>query len=533
MWANLLLIAAMLTIGPWAAGAEVRNVEVPLVVGHRTIHIFREALGDISAEERAEAARHRIEKALGGAGEGWTSILPSAQGVIVALDGKPMLTVSSGDARKLTDETPESLANQASRILQKVWSESRERRDPHVNLLAILKVIVAFVILALTLALCIRISRSFRSWIDRRLFRQFSNLPSAGLGSHFFATLLKLSTGISTVLIWMVALLITIVFFSYSLSQFAVTRPMSETLLQSLKGALYSGLGSAAAAIPGLFVAVIIFMLARIATQTSRAIFDRVAVGRLRIGTLDEHTAPATRYLVNAAIWLFALAMSYPYLPGSHTEAFRGLSVLLGVMISIGASGLVGQIASGMILVFTRALRVGDYVRIQEFEGKVAHIGMFVTQLITGIGEEITLPNSLVIGQVTRNFSRGIERGGFLIDTTVTIGYDTPWRQVQAMLLDAARQVPLLRKDPAPLVVQSALSDFYVSYRLVAQVGNETAAVRLRVLSELNSAIQDVFNQYGVQIMSPHYMADPEKAKIVPESKWYEEPAAPLPERDP
>ena len=122
-------------------------------------------------------------------------------------------------------------------------------------------------------------------------------------------------------------------------------------------------------------------------------LFKQVAAGQLKLGMLDAHTAPATRHIVNASLWLFALAMAYPYLPGAQTEAFKGLSVILGIMVSIGASGLVGQVASGVILVYTRALSLGEYVRIQECEGTVTEIGLFVTRLRNGMGTEFALPN--------------------------------------------------------------------------------------------------------------------------------------------
>ena len=154
------------------------------------------------------------------------------------------------------------------------------------------------------------------------------------------------------------------------------------------------------------------------------------------------HTAPSTRRIVNAALWLFALAMAYPYLPGAQTEAFKGLTVILGLMVSIGASGVIGQIASGVMLVYTRALSVGEYVRIQDCEGTVTELGLFVTRLRTGMGEEIALPNSVVLANVTRNFSRVAPGTGFVLDTTITIGYDVAWRQVHAMLLEAAKTIP-------------------------------------------------------------------------------------------
>ena len=523
-----LLIAALLGTAlsalPAFAATPADN-GVPLVVGNRTVHVFRAPLGEISAGERAQIARKHILRALEEQGQGWTSVSPSSHGVLVELDGKPMFTVLPGDAPGESGESAVSLANQASRTLQKVWTESRERGESGFRLAALLKVAAAFVALALLLALLVRLSRSSSRFITRQLEKRLGNLSSGGIGAHLSEMFLGLAARLGAILAWIAALLAVFAFITYSLGQFALTRPVSEHLAGSIDSALGFGLRSAADAIPGLFVAIVIFLIARITTQVSRAVFDRVAAGQLQVGALDAHTAPATRHLVNAAIWLFALAMAYPYLPGAHTEAFKGLSVLLGIMVSIGASGLVGQIASGLILVYTRALLVGEYVRIQDCEGTVTELGLCVTRLQTGTGEEIALPNSLVISQVTRNFSRNVDRGGFILDTSVTIGYDTPWRQVHAMLLEASSMVASLRKEPAPFVVQSALSDFYVEYRLVVQVGAEMRARRPQVLSDLNAAIQDVFNRYGVQIMSPHYIADPETQKTVPPSEWNRAPA--------
>jgi small-conductance mechanosensitive channel len=193
--------------------------------------------------------------------------------------------------------------------------------------------------------------------------------------------------------------------------------------------------------------------------------------------------------------------------------------------VSIGASGLVGQIASGVMLVYTYALQVGEYVRIQEFEGTVTELGIFVTRLRTGLGEEIALPNTLVLTNVTRNYSRASADRGYVLDVALTIGYDTPWRQVQAMLLAAPRGIAGILESPAPYVVQTALSDFYVAYKLVVQVDAQAPATRAQLASELHAAIQDVFNKHGVQIMSPHYVLDPKAPKIVPESDWALPPA--------
>ncbi|PPA00575.1 mechanosensitive ion channel protein MscS, partial [Pseudomonas sp. MWU12-2312b] len=225
------------------------------------------------------------------------------------------------------------------------------------------------------------------------------------------------------------------------------------------------------------------------------------------------------------AIWLFALAMAYPYLPGAGTDAFKGLSVLIGLMISLGATSVIGQAASGLILTYTRTLRPGEFVRIGEYEGTVTELGMFTTRIRTGLGEVLTLPNSMITNSVTKNYSRTVQGDGYVVDTVVTIGYDTPWRQVEAMLLEAARRTTGILAVPTPQVFQTALSDFYPEYRLVAQAIPSQPRTRAELLSMLHANIQDVFNEYGVQIMSPHYFGDPGEAKWVPREKWYSAPA--------
>jgi small-conductance mechanosensitive channel len=234
---------------------------------------------------------------------------------------------------------------------------------------------------------------------------------------------------------------------------------------------------------------------------------------------------PTTRRLAALVIWLFALAMAYPYLPGAETDAFKGLSVLLGLMVSLGASSLVGQAAAGLIVTYTRTVRMGEYVRVGENEGTVTELGIFTTRIRTGTGQELALPNSLITGTVIQNYSRAVQGHGFVVDTKVTIGYDTPWRQVEAMLIEAARRTPGILQDPAPRVFQTALSDYYPEYLLVAQATAMKAKPRAETMSELHRNIQDVFNEYGVQIMSPHYMADPAEAKVVPPQRWHEAPA--------
>jgi len=520
----LLFLIGFLSSAESALSVEAGQ-EVPLVIGNRTVHVFRAPLGMFSAEERAEGARRRIELAFEHSGEGWTSVKPVGQGLQLELDGKPMFLVLPGDASSLAGETPEDLANQASRVLQKAWSESRERRDPRATLHAALTVGVATLLFGLGLVFSVKLIGRARRALVRKLASWTNGKMSQQLGHHILLPVPALADRGLLLMTWLLGMFLAFVFLTFSLGQFATTRPASESLLNSIGSMGGEAVTAIAASLPGIFIALLIFLAVWVVTRLSTEFFRNVESKPTAEGKLNSHTAPATRRIVNASLWLFAVAMAYPYLPGSHTEAFKGLSVLLGLMVSIGASGVVGQIASGVIIVYTYALKKGEYVRILDHEGTVSELSLFVTRLRTGLGEEVAIPNAVVLGNVTRNFSRVLVGTGYMLDASVTIGYDTPWRQVHAILLEAAKAVPEILPLPPAYVVQTSLSDFYVAYKLVVHVDTEVPATRARVASDLHAAIQDAFNRYGVQIMSPHYYGDPVAPKRVAESEQCPAPA--------
>lgn len=513
LWSGILLGGLLV---PTMAVAVENDGAVPLVIGHRTIHVFRASLGMFSPAERAESARKRVEQVLERTGEGWTSVKPGPQGIAVELDGEPLFFVLPGDAQTLAGETPEDLANQASRVLQKAWQEARERRDPRASVAALGKLAIATVLLVAALTAIVKLSFKLRTGMVHSFANRLRARPESSLLDRFAHVLPALLARGLVVLSWLLGLLVIFVFLTYSLAQFVLTRPASETLAHSLTTMAINALAATAEALPGMFVAVLIFLAAWVATRVSSDFFVGVAARSTEGGLLNAHTAPATRRIVNASLWMFAVAMAYPYLPGSHTEAFKGLSVIVGLMVSIGASGVVGQIASGVMIVYTYALKKGEYVRIQDYEGTVTELGLFVTRLRTGMGEEIALPNAFVLANVTRNFSRVHGGKGCVLEATVTIGYDTPWRRVHAMLLEAASGIAHILAEPPAYVMQTALADFYVAYKLIVHVDTEVPAMRARVSSDLHAAIQDTFSRHGVQIMSPHYMDDPIAPKIPP-----------------
>jgi small-conductance mechanosensitive channel len=197
--------------------------------------------------------------------------------------------------------------------------------------------------------------------------------------------------------------------------------------------------------------------------------------------------------------------------------------VLLGIVVSLGSTGLVNQVMSGLVVSYSRALQPGDYVRVGGEEGLVREIGMLSTKLETSRREEITIPNALLVGTTTTNFSALPGSEGPVTMTAVTIGYDAPWRQVHALLALAASRTQGVRSQPEPRVLQRALSDFYVEYQLIVHIDRGLFPAIVR--SELHTQIQDAFNEHGVQIMSPHFMAQPDGAVVVPKARWSAAPA--------
>jgi small-conductance mechanosensitive channel len=368
-----------------------------------------------------------------------------------------------------------------------------------------------------------------KQFFDLRILKIANKNKIPLLNAKFFTRerLVRVLRNITRSIYWFFALLLSYEWLSYALEQFPYTRPWGQQLHAFLIN-LMKNMGQAIIDyLPHMVTALAIIFIARFIVSFSNGYFDRLQQGQTISHYVEADLANPLRKIVNIVIWIFTLVMVYPYLPGSGSEAFKGVSVLIGLMISLGASNIISQAASGMIITFTRILKVGEYVRIGDTEGTVTQSGTFTTRIRTGMGEEITLSNSMVFSNVTKNYSRAVPGSGYILDTTVTIGYDTPWRQVEAMLLEAANAVDGISKDHAPKVFQTSLSDFYPEYRLVCYASPEKPLPRAEALSTLHANIQDVFNKYGVQIMSPHYMRDPLHEKIVSADRKYLSPAKP------
>ncbi|RTK97687.1 MAG: mechanosensitive ion channel family protein [Neisseriaceae bacterium] len=478
--------------------------------------------------ERANAAQQRIQRILDRGGDFKVVVKPHEQGAVVMIDEDAAFMVLPGDVNTLAGDNLYSLAEQAAGNLRLAITEYREQNNIKKVGHAMGWSLLATVLFIAAGKMWLTLGRKLR---NRALYLVRRNADAVKLAGVSALNAESTATIVSRLLNTLIAsgmLLLSYLWATFVLRRLPWTRPWGESLTGYLFDTLGTVFKASVSAIPGLMLVVVIFVLGRFISGIIRSFFTRFESGQVESIWLDQATAVPTRKLSIAFVWLVALAMAYPYLPGAQTEAFKGMSVLFGLMVSLGASGVVGQVVSGFILVYSRSLKVGEYVRIGDTEGTVTELGLFATRIQTGMGEEIVLPNNYVTGTPTKNYSRTVAEGkGFVLDTTVTIGYDTPWRQVHAMLLQAARNTAGLLNEPAPYVVQTALSDWYVEYRLVCYAGPEAPSRRALVLGDLHANIQDAFNEYGVQIMSPHYMADKDHTVVVARENWYAPPANP------
>ena len=517
--------ASVVTISRGPASAPAPAADASLKLLNRTIVTFKGSLHGVSAADRARRAQVRLEEQLALPGPHRVTQVAQAQGIMLQINGGTTFWVTPDDTDKAAEQTLESLAGSTALALERAIRETRESRDLESIAIALGKTAGAAGLFAGLVWLLGRAKR----WGEQRLVRlmqgQADRLHVAGvklLPREHGATIAQKALAASSHVILLIAFFECL---GFALTSFPATRVWGELLNGYLIG-LALDLGSAILkALPGLFTACVIFYITRGVTRLTDGFFERVRSRATAVTWLDAEVAEPTRRITKSVIWLFALAMSYPYLPGAHTEAFQGLSVLVGLMISLGASNLVGQAASGLVLTYGRVFRKGEYVRIGDHEGTVMELGMFTTRIRTGLGEDITLANANVLNDTTKNYSSNIKGVGFVLDTQVTIGYDTPWRQVHALLELAARRTSGVLSEPAPQVFQTGLSDWYPQYRLVCQATSTDPRSRALILSELHACIQDVFNEYGVQIMSPQYFEDPKSPKVVPPEKWFTAPA--------
>ncbi len=319
------------------------------------------------------------------------------------------------------------------------------------------------------------------------------------------------------------ALVAMLAFIDLALGQIPWTRGAERRLSSVLVEPLVTIGNGLAEAVPNLVFIAILIIVTRYLLKVVRLFFAAIAHGSVKLETFDQDWAWPTYRIVRLLVIAFAAVVAYPYIPGSESGAFKGISLFLGVIFSLGSTSVIANIIAGYTMTYRRAFRVGDRVKIGAHVGDVEEVRLLVTSLRSLKGERVVIPNSIILNSDLVNFSGISGTQGLILHTTVGIGYETPWRQVEAMLLMAAERTPGLLREPGAFVLQQALGDFCVTYELNVHCDQPRQMPQL--YTALHRNILDVFNEYGVQIMTPAYVADTPQSKVVPKEQWHLAPA--------
>ena len=435
-----------------------------------------------------------------------------------------LLTITDADAA-LEEMGRGLLAETTLDVLKRTVDAWREQRSPRLLLRHAGYAIAATIVLAVLV------------WLLLQGFRRLRALTRLQAGARVRAVrfgafeviraehLRGAAQAAVKLLFWFALLWIAYLYLEFVLPLFPWTRPISERLLALVIDPLTTLGLSFIGALPNLAFLVVLVLVVRYLLKLGRMFFLAIENRSLQFEDFDPEWAIPTYKMLRIFIVAFSVVVAYPYIPGSDSAAFKGVSVLLGVIFSLGSSSVIGNIIAGYTMTYRRAFRNGDRIRVGEVTGEVVDSRVLVTTLRTTKNELVVVPNSEILSKSVVNYSTLARERGLLLHTTVGIGYETPWRQVEAMLLMAAERTEGLRREPAPFVLQTGLGDFCVTYELNAATDD---ASRLPTLySALHANILDVFNEYGVQIMTPNYEADPQEPKLVRPGEWYAAPARP------
>lgn len=257
--------------------------------------------------------------------------------------------------------------------------------------------------------------------------------------------------------------------------------------------------------IPNLFAILIICFAVKYLVRLVHYLSREVEAGRLKFGGFYPDWAMPTYHIIRFLLYAFMIAMIYPYLPGAKNGVFQGISVFVGLIISLGSSTVIGNVIAGLVITYMRPFKLGDRIQLNDTIGNVIEKTPLVTRIKTPKNEVVTIPNSFIMSSHTVNYSASAREYGLIIHSEVTIGYDVPWRQVHQLLIEAALNTPGVIDDPRPFVLETSLSDWYPVYQINAYI--READKLAQIYSDLHQNIQDRFNEAGIEIMSPHYMA--------------------------
>lgn len=480
----------------------------PVVLNNEVLFRIKEGVAGVAtAEERAGIIQGRIDAIATNPAVSLDQIRVDTQNnrTVVKAGDQLLFTVTEADAQ-VYDQSVDQLANQAVESLQTEIATYRAERSVKRRTLGIVLTVASTLILILFL-------RSLFLFSSKLLLRvaQARHHRSLGLRIHNFQILGASATGyLLAVLIRLGRLILVLAAFylyiPFVLRQFPATRPLGDRVLNDLAGRLNDFAQAFVAYLPNLITIVVIGVVAYYLFGFVKQVIAELGRTDVYPWFYPEWIQPTNR-LAGFLVFAIACVVAGPYFPGFGSPAFQGVSIFLGALLTLGSSSAVANAISGIILIYTRAFQISDFIRIDTNMGEVTEKSLFVTRIMTPKRETITIPNLSVLNSNVVNYTAICrESGGYLtLHTTVTLGYDVPWRKVYEVMTAAATATKHITAEPAPFVLQTALNDFNVSYELNAYT--DRPELMPRIYSELHANLQDYCNSADIEILSPSFSA--------------------------
>ncbi|KAA5532734.1 mechanosensitive ion channel [Taibaiella lutea] len=488
-----------------------------------TLFSIYSGIGSFSAKERADATSERIRNLANDYTFSTDSLnIQEIENTLgICYRDRTISSISENDA--LWDNTSkDSLAQMRLNIIRKAIRDYRDKT----SFQTLAKEIGLALLCILVMALLIYVIVKFFRWLAAQI-RSQEGKKLKGIRIRNY-TLFDSQKQLSSFLMlnnfvkWVVILTAVYIALPILFGIFPSTEDLAGTLIGYILNPLKAIVRKVWNYLPNLVTIIVIYIIFRYVLKVLRFLKVEIATGKLRIPGFFPDWANPTFQIIRILTYAFMLIVIFPYLPGSDSPVFKGVSVFLGFLFTFGSAGSLSNVISGLVLTYMRLFKIGDRVKIGDVFGDVIEKSMLVTRVRTIKNEIISIPNSTVMSSHTINYSSDAPLKGLILHTTVTIGYDVPWKDMHQALIDAALRTEHVLHEPLPFVLQTGLEDFYVSYQINAYVRESNK--QATIYSNLYQNIQDVCNERGIEIMSPHYRAGRDgNQTTIPEQYWKKE----------
>jgi len=479
----------------------------PVIISRDTLFTFYTGQGLFQPAERAEVVTKRIEALVNRIDFNPDSLTLKNDTTVsvISYNSQIILAVNNKDATFSELNRPQLAASYLAILKKKLgnYFSDSSTKQVIINILEALAVIILLVVLIWAL------NKGSR-WLKLKTLKAWENrmdkLAAQGAPVAYAKRLLPLVTGLLRIgrfilIILLVYMALPVLFFI-----FPASKPIAVQLLSYIVTPFKSIVLAIVHYIPNLLTIAVIYIVTRYIVKLVKFIASEIAQGAITISGFYPEWAMPTYNIIRVLLFAFMFVVIFPYLPGSDSKVFQGVTVFLGILFSLGSSSAISNMVSGIVLTYMRPYKIGDRIKVGDVMGDVVEKNLLVTRLRTIKNEDITIPNATILSGHTTNYSTVAKTMGLILNTTITIGYDVPWQTVHNLLISAAEATEgILLTDHKPFVLQTGLNDFNVAYQLNAytELSNQMAVI----YSRLHQNIQDKFNEAGVEIMSPNYFA--------------------------